>query len=207
MDPGFLHRAFLFAACGLCVSVGRAARIPALEAFALALLLVVGLSWSTARRRLSGLHVSRRAPGSAFEDEEVRVEVALENRGRAAVSLVEVADSFGAALADRKTLLDPGPLRPGRRHRLAYRTICSRLWGAYTVGPLTVSVSDPLGLFTPRRALPDLRPFDLFPRVHPVGGLDRLGSRSSFVASEPTIARACTCVSSEAAFWWMDECE
>ncbi len=53
-----------------------------------------------------------------------------------------------------------------------------------------MSVSDPLGLFTPRRVLPDVRPFDLFPRVHPVGGLDRLGSRSSFVASEPTIARA-----------------
>ncbi len=190
MDSGFLHRAFLLAACGLCMSVGLSARIPALEAFALAVLLLVGLSWSTARRRLSGLHVSRRAPGSAFEDEEVRVEVALENRGRAAVSLVEVVDSFGAALADRKALLDPGPLRPGRRHRLAYRTVCSRLWGAYTVGPLAVSVSDPLGLFTPRRALPDVRPFDLFPRVHPVGGLDRLGSRSSFVASEPTIARA-----------------
>jgi len=190
VDQGLLHRAFLLAACGLCVSVGLAVRIPALEAFALALLLVLGLSWSTARRRLSGLHVSRRAPGSAFEDEEVRVEVALENRGRAAVSLVEVVDAFGAALADRKALLDPGPLRPGRRHRLAYRTTCSRLWGAYTVGPLAVSVSDPLGLFAPRRVLPDIRPFDLFPRVHPVGGLDRLSSRSSFVASEPTIARA-----------------
>jgi len=117
VDPGFLHRAFLLAACGLCLTVGLAARVPALEAFALAALLVVGLAWSTARRRLSGLHVSRRAPGSTFEDEEVRVEVALENRGRAAVSLVEVVDSFGAALADRKALLDPGPLRPGRRHR------------------------------------------------------------------------------------------
>ncbi len=52
----------------------------------------------------------------------MRVEIALENRGRAPVSLVEVVDSFGAALADRKALLDPGPLRPGRRHRLAYRT-------------------------------------------------------------------------------------
>ncbi len=72
MDSGFLHRAFLLAACGLCMSVGLSARIPALAAFALAVLLVVGLSWSTARRRLSGLHVSRRAPGSAFEDEEVR---------------------------------------------------------------------------------------------------------------------------------------
>ena len=190
MDSGVFHRALLLVASGLCLSVGLLAGIPALVAFALAALLVVGIAWNTARQRLSGLRVSRRAAGSAFEDEEVRVEVALENRGRAPVSLVEVGDAFGAALADRKALLDPGPLPPGRRHRLAYRTVCSRLWGAYLVGPLTVSVSDPLGLFTPRRVLPDVRPFDLFPRVHPVGGLERLGSRSSFVAADPTLARA-----------------
>jgi uncharacterized protein (DUF58 family) len=58
------------------------------------------------------------------------------------------------------------------------------------VGPLSVSVSDSLGLFSPRRVLPDIRPFDVFPRVHAVGGLERLGARTSFAPSEPTTARA-----------------
>jgi uncharacterized protein (DUF58 family) len=93
-------------------------------------------------------------------------------------------------MADRKALLDPGPLPPGRRHRLAYRTTCSRLWGVHSVGPLALSVSDPLGLFSPRRLFADIRPFDLFPRVHPVGGLERLGARRSFASSATSAARA-----------------
>ncbi|HUL80006.1 MAG TPA: DUF58 domain-containing protein [Vicinamibacteria bacterium] len=190
MEPGFLHRAFLVAAAGLSLVLGAALRVPSLVAFALALLLLVALARSTARRRLARLDGRRSLAAGAFEGEEVRVEIALENHGRAAVPFVEVVDSFGAALADRKALLDPGPLRPGRRHRLAYRTQCSRLWGVYTVGPLSLSVSDPLGLFFPRRPLPDVRPFDVFPQVHAVGGLDRLGARASFSPSEATADRA-----------------
>jgi uncharacterized protein (DUF58 family) len=190
VEPGFLHRAFLVGAAGLSLALGVVLRAPSFVAFALALLLLVALARAAARRRLARLGARRSLTTGAFEGEEVRVEIALENRGRAPVSLVEVADSFGAALADRKALLDPGPLRPGRRHRLAYRTQCSRLWGVYTVGPLSVSVSDALGLFSPRRMLPDIRPFDVFPQVHAVGGLERLGARSSFAPSEPTTARA-----------------
>jgi uncharacterized protein (DUF58 family) len=190
VEPGALHRAFLAGSAGLSLFLGLVFGVPAFLAFGLALLLLLAAAWTTARRRVSGLHARRRMGGSAFEDEEVRVEIALENHGVAPVRLVEVTDSFGAALADRKVLLDPGPLGPARRRRLAYRTACSRLWGVYTVGPLTVSASDPLGLFSPRRVLPDLGPFDLFPRVHPVAGLERLGSRTSFIPAEPTTARA-----------------
>jgi uncharacterized protein (DUF58 family) len=190
VERGVLHRAFLAGAAGLCLVLGVVLRTPSFVAFALALLLLVLLARASARRRLARLGGRRSLAAGAFEGDEVRVEIALENRGRAPVSLVEVADTFGAALADRKALLDAGPLRPGRRHRLAYRTQCSRLWGVYTVGPLSVSVSDALGLFSPRRLLPDIRPFDLFPQVHAVGGLERLGARSSFAPSEPTAARA-----------------
>jgi uncharacterized protein (DUF58 family) len=190
VEPGFLHRAFFLAGAGLCLFLGVVFRAPAPVAFALASLLLVVLARRTSRRRLSHLQVRRSVGANAFEGEDVRVEIALENRGRAAVSLVHVGDTFGPALADRKVLLDPGPLRPGRRHRLAYRTACTRLWGLYTVGPLSVSVADPLGLFQPRRLLLDVRPFDLFPRVHPTAGLERLGARRSFAPSEPSAPRA-----------------
>jgi uncharacterized protein (DUF58 family) len=190
VEPGALHRTFLAGAAGLSLVLGIVLRAPSYVAFSLALLLLVVLARASAARRLARLGGRRNLATGAFEGDEVRVEIALENRGRAPVSLVEVVDSFGAALADRKALLDAGPLRPGRRHRLAYRTQCSRLWGVYTVGPLSVSVSDALGLFSPRRLLPDIRPFDVFPQVHAVGGLGRLGARPSFAPSEPTAARA-----------------
>jgi len=190
VETGLVHRTFLGAAAGLSLCLGVVLRAPSFAAFAAALLLLVALARVAARRRLARLGARRSLATGSFEGEEVRVEIALENRGRAPVSLVEVADSFGAALADRKALLDPGPLPPGRRHRLAYRTQCSRLWGVYTVGPISVSVSDALGLFSPRRLVPDIRPFDVFPQVHPVGGLEKLGARPSFAPSEPTAARA-----------------
>jgi uncharacterized protein (DUF58 family) len=190
MEAGLVHRAFLAAAAGLSLFLGLVLRAPSFAAFGASLLLVLVLARLAARRRLARLEARRAVAAGAFEDDFVRVEIALENRGRGAVSLVEVADSFGAALADRKALLDAGPLRPGRRHRLAYRTQCSRLWGVYTVGPIRLSVSDALGLFSPRRLVPDIRPFDVFPQVHPVGGLEKLGARASFAPSEPTAARA-----------------
>jgi len=189
VDPAFRNRAFLAFAAGFCFFLGLVLRAPSLVAFAVALLLLVAAARATARRNLAHLDARRSLTANAFEDEEVRVEIALDNRGRASVSLVEILDSFGAALAEGKALLDPGPLRPGRRHRLGYRTLCSRLWGVYTVGPLALSVADPLGLFSARRLLPDLRPFDLFPRVHPVGGLDQLGARTSFAPTDATAAR------------------
>lgn len=189
MDPAFRNRAFLAFAAGLCLLLGVVLRAAALVAFAAAVLLLLAVARRGARRRLAQLHARRSLVTSAFEDEEVRVEIALENRGRVATSLVEVVDSFGAALAEAKALLDPGPLAPRRRHRLVYRTACSRLWGVYAVGPLALSVADPLGLFSARRLLPDVRPFDLFPRVHSVAGLERLGARASFAPSEAAAAR------------------
>ena len=189
MDAAFANRAFLAFAAGLSLFVGVALRLPSLAAFAVALLFLVTSARVRARRRLARLDARRSLTPSAFEDEEVRVELALANRGRAPLFLVEVLDVFGAALAERKALIDPGPLTPGRRHRLVYRTACSRLWGVYAVGPLTVAAADPLGLFTAVRVLPDVRPFDVFPRVHPVGGLDQLGARTSFAPSETPAPR------------------
>lgn len=189
MEPALRNRAFLAFAAGLSLFLGAVLKAASLVAFALVVLYLLAASRASAHRRLAHLDARRSLTASAFEDEEVRVEIALENRGRASVSLVEILDSFGASLAEGKALIDPGPLRPGRRHRLVYRTLCSRLWGVYTVGPLALSVADPLGLFSARRLLPDLRPFDLFPRVHPVGGLEQLGERTSFAPSEASAAR------------------
>jgi uncharacterized protein (DUF58 family) len=185
-----LYRVFFFGAAGLCLFLGLAYRLSALSGLALALLFLAVRAYLRARRRLRGLHARREVEASAFEDDEVRVQVVLENHGREPVALVEIVDAFGPALADRQAILDPGPLAGGRRRRLAYRTFCSRLWGVYIVGPLTLRVWDPLGLFSLRRGFSDMQPFDVFPRVHPVGGLERLGTRTSFAPSEPTAPRA-----------------
>jgi hypothetical protein len=91
VEPGFLHRAFLVGAAGLSLALGVALRAPSFAAFALALLLLVFLARAAAGRRLARLEGRRSLAPGAFEGEEVRVEIALENRGRAPVSLVDQA--------------------------------------------------------------------------------------------------------------------
>jgi len=189
VDEPALYRTFLFGTAGLCLFLGLVLGASALAALGVAILFLLARAHRAARKRLRHLRVRREMESSAFEDEEVRVVLVLENHGPEAVPLVDVVDAFGPAHADRQALLDPGPLGGGRRRRLAYRTACSRLWGVYTVGPLSLGVSDPLGLFSPRRSVPEIEPFDVFPRVHPVS-LERLGSRASFAPSDPTAARA-----------------
>ena len=189
MDERALYRGFLFGTAGLCLFLGPVASASALTALGIASLFLLARAHHAAGKRLRHLRVRREMEASAFEDEEVRVVLLLENHGREAVPLVDAVDAFGPAHADRQAILDPGPLGGGRRRRLVYRTACSRLWGVYTVGPLSLGVSDPLGLFSPQRSVPEIEPFDVFPRVHPVS-LERLGSRASFAPSDPTAARS-----------------
>jgi uncharacterized protein (DUF58 family) len=126
---------------------------------------------------------------SAFEDDEVPVSLALENRSRRTSWLVEIGDSFGPAVADRQALLEPGPLHGARRRRLTYRTVCSRPWGIHAVGPLRLGTSDPFGLFHAERSWPEIAPFAVFPRVWPVAGLEKLGARPSLSPQEITSSR------------------
>jgi uncharacterized protein (DUF58 family) len=183
------ERAVLVGFSGLCLFLGVRLEAPALVALGVAILLLIAFAYVSARGRLRALRLRRETEGRAFEDDEVLVRLILENHGQRPALLLELHDSFGPALADRQVLLHPGPLPPARRVHLSYRAICTRLWGVHTVGPLAVRAADPLGLFAPLRLLPDAVPFDLFPRVHPVAGLEELGARPSFSPSDLTAAR------------------
>jgi uncharacterized protein (DUF58 family) len=190
VDDSRLDRGLIVGFAGMALLLGPSLEASALTALGAALLALLAGAHQLARRRLASLHVRRETEGWAFEDDEATVHLLLENHGRRPATLVEIVDSFGPALADRQALLDVGPLPGGRRRRLVYRTSCSRLWGVYTVGPVTLSASDPLGLFARRKVVPEASPFDLFPRVHPVADLERLGARPSFAPSEPTAPRS-----------------
>jgi len=191
MDPsGPLYRLFLWAAVLLLAVLGAATGAGALLALGASLLALLVVSFARSRRALLGLRVSRRVHTNAFEDDAVAVELQLENRSRRPAALVDLDDSFGPSVADRQLVLEPGPLLPGRRLRLLYRSFCSRGWGEYRVGPLGLRVSDPAGLFSARRLFHQLDTLTVFPRVHPIGALERLGARASLQSQELVASRA-----------------
>lgn len=183
------HRALVFLALPWIALLALTFRASALLGMALGWALLLVLARSRSLASLSGLEARRELYPSAFEGDTVVVDVVLENRSRRAAHLVEIGDVFGPGVADRQRLLEPGPLLGARRRRLRYRTICSRDWGVYGVGPLSVATSDPLGLFHAERLVGQLDAFAVFPRVHDVGGLERLGARASLAPEEVTAGR------------------
>jgi uncharacterized protein (DUF58 family) len=164
-------------------------RSGALAGLAIALGLLAARARQRARGALAGLEARREVYASAFEGDSVAVDLHLENRSRRAAFLVEVGDAFGPGIGDRQLLLEPGPLPPASRRHLRYRAHCTRDWGVYAVGPVSLRAADPFGLFPVERGLGQLEPFAVFPRVHDVAGLERLGARPSLTPQDVTSAR------------------
>jgi uncharacterized protein (DUF58 family) len=187
--PVGLYRRFLLLGGPLAAVLGVATGATALFGFAASALVLLALAFVRSRRGLHGLRVARHVHTNAFEDEAVRIELVLENRSRRRAALIELDDAFGPSVVDRHVMLEPGPLLPGRRLTLAYRSFCSRGWGEYRVGPLGLSVGDAAGLFSARRLFQQLDTFTVFPRVHPVAGLERFGARASLLPQEASASR------------------
>lgn len=189
MEPArsTLYRTVLLTAIPVLVLLGAALRIWAWVALGLAWIVLLLLSWLSARGRGAGVRARRELYPSAFEEDEVAVDVLLETDRPA--RMLEIVDSFGPAISLEQWMLDPGPLRPGTRRRLSYVSYCSRQWGAYLVGPLRVVASDPAGLFRSARTIPEVEEFAVFPRVYDVPGLARLGARPTFAPQETSAGR------------------
>jgi uncharacterized protein (DUF58 family) len=183
-------RGFLTAVAALAGLLGLASGTAALVGFALGWAALLVLAAAVSRRSLGSAQVRRRTAASAFEGDLLTVDVLLENHGRRPLRFALVEDVFGAGLADRQAVLEPGPLPPLHRRVLSYRTFVARQWGVYTVGPLSVGRQDPLGLFLARRKLTRLDPFEVFPKAVEVEALSASGGRSRVVPRDVTAPAA-----------------
>jgi uncharacterized protein (DUF58 family) len=181
---------FLTGAAVLAALLGAASGSASLVGFGAGWAAILSLSFLLARRGLSRLQVARRLPPSAFEGDLLTVDVHLENHGSGPARFVLVQDVFGAGLADRQAVLEPGPLPGQHRRLLSYRAFVARQWGLYTVGPLSVGRYDPLGLFYARREVPHVAPFEVYPRAPFMEALATPGGRASLASRDVTAAAA-----------------
>lgn len=129
-----LYRSFLIVGMPLTALAGLVFDATAPIVLGLAGLLLVFVGWWLSRRGIEDVEVRRDFYPSAFEDDAVVVELAVENHAPRSAHLLELSDAFGPGMAYRQLLLEPGPLGPSRRVHLAYEGFCSRRWGVYQIG-------------------------------------------------------------------------
>jgi uncharacterized protein (DUF58 family) len=190
LDDRSPWRGFLSALAVLAGLLGFASGSVALVGFAVGVAVLLSLAFLSSRRGLRGIEVRRSLPPSAFEDNLLTVDLVIENHAERAARFVEAGDVFGAGLADRQSVLEPGPLPPLHRRVLSYRAFVARQWGLYTVGPLSVGSWDPLGLFFARRAIEHMDPFEVFPKAVEIEALATHGGQSTMVPRDVTEAAA-----------------
>jgi len=181
-------RGFLSAIAALAGLLGLASGSVALVGFAAAWAVLLALAFLASRHQLGGLAAERRTAPSAFEGDLVTVDLFVENHGRRDARFVVASDLFGAGLADRQSVLEPGPLPPLHRRPLSYRAFVARQWGLYTVGPLSVGGWDPLGLWFSQRELPRVDPFEVYPRAVEIESLSARGARATIAPREVSAA-------------------
>lgn len=146
-DPGRSWRLGLLISFGLfCGILGVLLRNPQLTALAEGLGVALGVSYLLGRYTASQLVYARRAPEQASEDEWIAVEILVKNQGRLPAWRIEIRDRFSAdALFERVDLIWSLPARS--EHRLLFERPCARGRGLFALGPMEVTVSDPLGVF------------------------------------------------------------
>ncbi|MEZ6188501.1 MAG: DUF58 domain-containing protein [Planctomycetota bacterium] len=135
------------------------------------------------RRSLS---VARDMPPSACEDDAVAVRFTLENRSRLPAFLLEVTDRFTPDKVPRRhAQVFPG-LGARRRTRVRYWGRCYAKRGTFSVGPVSVAVADPCGLFFAECPPDAVASLVVYPSLAPVLPLGSQGlGRATLLGGNP----------------------
>lgn len=161
------------AACALALDERDLLRI---GLFAVVLPLAAALAGRVRRVRLSATHLvqpTRLDPATAGQ-----VHLSVTNNGSTRTSALEIQEGPTAGLTPGFRCLLP-PLRPRRQARTTYPLRAERR-GRYLLGPPTVRISDPFGLWEEYRTLPARSEVLVVPAVVALAGVPpSTGSRSA----------------------------
>lgn len=130
------------------------------------LLVAAALAWSSVRWVDITRHTrAKRSEVGALAEESLSVR----NRSWLPKLWLEVRDE--SDLPGHSASRVVSALGPGQMRSWTVRTRC-RQRGIFTLGPLTVSGGDPLGMFAVERELPQTAPFVVYPRTLPLRNVD-----------------------------------
>ncbi len=135
-----------------------------------ALVAALIVAYVTSRMSARALRWRREEADRVFENEPFTIGIELANRGRFPRFALGVKDTLPPFLESEETPEFVLPaLWPGQRVRLSYRAR-ARKRGAYRLGPLSVVVSDPFGVFPRTAAVRAIGEAVVYPRPVPLDG-------------------------------------
>ncbi len=141
---------------------------PAVIYLASVYLLMLILGYVTSSTLLPRVSASREAHPRAFQGDTVNVALTIHNATGFSLPLVEIEDYFTPDEVPSKQLLVSEAVRPRSVCRVEYPGTCMKRRGMYTIGPIKLTLSDPLGLFEPRRTIGDTMDFAVYPEILPL---------------------------------------
>ncbi len=166
---------------GLAVAFGVVFASATSLALGFVLVLFPALVYAANRLNLRGLKVSRVAPDSAFEGDEIEIGIILRNTSRLPAFLPLVSDLFAPEFHSQKEVLFAYRVRPGETVDGVYKGRCLLPRGVYTVGPVAITVTDPFGWFQARKHVILRHEIKVYPRFEHYGVEDRHGRMDSLI--------------------------
>lgn len=173
----------------IAAAVGLGYQRPLLIALAEAGFIGLLLLFLYAARASRGIQVQRRANARVVEEDDVVVHLLVRCSTRLPIYAVQINDWFTPQDESEKRVLIES-VSPRRSQSATYVGHCSRGRGLYELGPLTVSVSDPLGFFLREKRFDERSQVLVLPRTFPVSKLDLNGLRTDAASTSENVTRA-----------------
>lgn len=150
------------------------------------LVLLPAVVYVLLRISLRGVKVTHVAPERAFEGDAMEVKIILQNDSFLPLFFPEVSEVFTPEVHAQKDTLFPYRVLPGETVEEVYRGDCLLPRGIYTLGPLEVHISDPLGWFQARKNVQVETPIKVYPRFQPFGASEKIGDCLSHLSNDLT---------------------
>lgn len=131
--------------------------------------LAAGIWWS--RRAMAQVRMQRRFGSHAFLGERIKIDLLVQNRGWLPLPWLELHDTLPVELAGPNSFQSVIHLGPGAEAKFEY-SVEARKRGYYSIGPLSVSTGDILGLSDSLLAQSQAEPLVIYPKIVPFTSVD-----------------------------------
>lgn len=132
------------------------------------------------KKSVDQVRLSRRSPEGIYEGGRLETDYYLINEGKTPLFAPLARDRLPFSSDFESRARFPGLVGPGEIMVSSYTTSCRSKFGRFTLGPTSITLTDPLGFAEVTRVFEIYQPLTLYPRWEPIPWLPIYGGRLRF---------------------------